>query len=77
MVAEMLEAWGAPGLERHTRAMQAAYARRAEVILAAAADHLPDVASWRAPEAGMFLWLALGALLRTQIINSSKIGSWL
>jgi len=61
MVAEMLQAWGEEGLEGHVRNMQLEYGRRAGVVLAAAEKHLVGVASWRAPQAGMFLWLTLGA----------------
>lgn len=61
IVSEMMEAWGQRGLEAHVTAMQTAYSRRAHVITSAAAEHLSDVATWREPQAGMFLWLALGA----------------
>lgn len=61
LVTEMLAAWGRGGLERHVTKMQAAYAHRADVITKAAKEHLSDVATWRQPQAGMFLWVALGA----------------
>jgi DNA-binding transcriptional MocR family regulator len=46
----MLQAWGDAGLCRHVEDMQRSYARRASVIVAAADEHLKDVASWRAPQ---------------------------
>ena len=36
LVSEMIGAWGPEGLEAHARAMQVSYARRAQVVLAAA-----------------------------------------
>lgn len=82
MVSEMLSAWGQRGLELHVTRMQAAYAHRADVIVAAAEEHLSGVATWQTPHAGMFLWVALGVLRRLlKAISSLSIRnkrfSWL
>jgi kynurenine/2-aminoadipate aminotransferase len=59
LVHKTLAAWGAPGLDAHVRRLQAAYAARAALCCAAAAEHLRGLAAWRAPLAGMFLWVRL------------------
>ncbi|KAK9807681.1 hypothetical protein WJX72_005972 [[Myrmecia] bisecta] len=61
MVAEMLRVWGQAGLEAHVRNMQSKYAHRAQVIHDAAAEHLAGLAEWSRPQAGMFMWMRLGA----------------
>lgn len=59
LVAAMLGAWGAPGLEAHVARMQRVYAARAAALGAAAAEELAGLAEWAPPAAGMFLWLRL------------------
>jgi len=55
----LLEHWGEAGLHAHIERMRTEYRRRLHVILGAADKHLAGLASWRAPKAGMFLFLDL------------------
>ena len=49
-----------PGwLEGHATKLQQAMRDRCLALLAAAEQHLTGLATWRAPQAGMFLWVEL------------------
>ena len=51
-----------PGwLERHVLSIQASMRARAVALMAALDAHLDGLATWRAPVAGMFLWLRISA----------------
>ena len=59
LVSATLAAWGDRGLDMHLRRVQAEYARRARLMLAAADRELSGLAQWVAPTVGMFLWVRL------------------
>lgn len=55
ILAEILDAWGDRGLQRHLEKVQRVYAERAAALIAAATVELTGLARWQAPTAGMFL----------------------
>ncbi|KAJ3188552.1 hypothetical protein HK101_009070 [Irineochytrium annulatum] len=63
LVLQLINSWGAEGLDRHATDLQRHYALRRDWILDSCRAHLtPDdgsdpVAEWTAPTAGMFLWV--------------------
>ena len=59
VVASTLAAWGDAGLDAHCRMIQAEYARRCAVVCRAASQELAGLAEWKAPRAGMFLWMKI------------------
>merc|ERR1712150_165385 len=54
-----LQAWGVAGFEAHLRKLQGSLRARCDALVAAADKHLGDVAAWKRPKAGMFLWIKL------------------
>ena len=75
LVLEMLKAWGNTGLCRHVEDMQRSYARRASVIVAAADEHLKDVASWRAPQVGFPGYSSLRSPFCTTVLICSLLAA--
>jgi DNA-binding transcriptional MocR family regulator len=57
VLAGILQGWGDARFEEVVLTTQAAYKQRRDVVLAAAASHLADVATWDVPAAGFFLWV--------------------
>lgn len=57
VLAGILQGWGDARFEQVVVNTQAAYKQRRDVVLAAAAAHLADVATWDVPAAGFFLWV--------------------
>lgn len=54
----LLSAWGNDGLDAHLRMVQREYKRRRDVLEAALRNELnEDLAVWRSPTHGMFLWV--------------------
>jgi DNA-binding transcriptional MocR family regulator len=59
VVSGALTAWGDAGLDAHLRRIQAEYAKRCAIVVAAAKRHLTGLAEWTLPRGGMFLWVRL------------------
>jgi 2-aminoadipate transaminase len=64
-----------PGfLDRHLARLRRLYRRRAETLVAALGEHLGDLATFRPPEGGMFIWVRVeGTGLDTQALLSSAL----
>jgi hypothetical protein len=58
ILAAILHGWGDARFEQVVVETQAAYKLRRDAVLAAAAEHLTDVATWDVPAAGFFLWVS-------------------
>ena len=72
MVSKLLDHWGKRGFDEHAKKVAAFYCRRRDALLAAAERHLKGLASWSAPEAGMFLWLRLNGIDDTKSLIEEK-----
>jgi kynurenine/2-aminoadipate aminotransferase len=72
MVTKLLDHWGKRGFDEHANKVAAFYCRRRDVLLAAAERHLTGLATWSAPEAGMFLWLKLNGINDTKSLIEDK-----
>ncbi|WPT10617.1 Kynurenine/alpha-aminoadipate aminotransferase [Picochlorum sp. SENEW3] len=59
IVAAMMEHWGYHGLEAYVRRMQKLYSDKAALTLHSLEKHMKDLAEWRIPTGGMFMWLKL------------------
>jgi aromatic amino acid aminotransferase I / 2-aminoadipate transaminase len=55
------EAWGHRGFLEWLMYIRAEYTRRRDIIVNACEAHLPSVASWVPPTAGMFHWISIDA----------------
>jgi kynurenine/2-aminoadipate aminotransferase len=62
----ILRCWGEAGWLAHVHEAAAFYGERCDLLVRLAEKHLGDVAEWRVPEAGMFLWL------RLRLVTDSK-----
>jgi 2-aminoadipate transaminase len=66
----MLEEYARGGhLDRQLVASRALYERRAGVMAAALAEHMPDGTSWTAPRGGFFTWLTAPAGIDTVALS--------
>lgn len=72
MVASILHAWGAQGLDKYLQNMQRLYARKAKILADAMEQYMSGLAEWSVPQAGMFmvclhsmslLWIMFGCLV--------------
>lgn len=54
---KLVEKWGDDGFHRHLCKVQAEFHRRRRVLLDLMDKHLTGLLHWKAPEAGMFVWI--------------------
>lgn len=55
----MLDVWGEAGFQSHLLSVQRLYRQQRDNCIAALDKHLGHVAKYRAPSAGMFVWIEL------------------
>jgi kynurenine/2-aminoadipate aminotransferase len=59
IVFSMLHHWGDSGLAAYVSRMQGLYAKKAASALNSLEKHMKDIAVWRKPVGGMFVWIRL------------------
>lgn len=69
IVFKLLSSWGYEGFVKHTERASALYRDRRDMFEEAMRQHLTGLAEWKAPEAGMFLWLVLHTYNNLVIID--------
>ena len=62
LLMKMLEAWGDDGLHAHLAQLQTFYHSRLQALESAAKKHLTGLATWKTPDAGMFVWIKLDGI---------------
>jgi 2-aminoadipate transaminase len=68
----MLEEYGRAGhMERQLVASRALYARRAELMAQALAEHMPAGTTWTTPEGGFYVWLTAPAGVDTVALSAA------
>jgi 2-aminoadipate transaminase len=71
----MFEEYGRAGqLDRQIVASRALYARRAELITAALAAHMPDGTTWTTPRGGFYVWLTAPDGVDTVALSATAAG---
>jgi DNA-binding transcriptional MocR family regulator len=90
LAAGLLDAWAAahaagggvaPAWAAHAARVAATYRERRDNFVAACGEHLPGLATWTVPAAGMFCWLDLrpsgvvdsGPLVRETLARDAKV----
>lgn len=59
MVHGVLKQWGPTGFKEHIDKVKAFYKKRRDLMITAADKHLKGLATYKAPQGGMFLWIKL------------------
>ncbi|XP_032659546.1 kynurenine/alpha-aminoadipate aminotransferase, mitochondrial isoform X1 [Chelonoidis abingdonii] len=72
MIAQLLQQWGEKGFLEHVDRVVAFYRDQRDAMLAAADKWLKGLADWRAPAAGMFLWIKIKGVSDTQQLITEK-----
>lgn len=72
MVFQLLHSWGVEGFLQHIEGVTEFYRKQRDAMVSSAEKWLKDVAEWRTPSAGMFLWIKLKGISDTQQIVRVK-----
>ncbi|KAI0215056.1 Kynurenine/alpha-aminoadipate aminotransferase, mitochondrial [Lamellibrachia satsuma] len=68
LVSELLLLWGVKGYLKNAHSICNFYQSQRDLALTAAQKWLTDLADWRIPQAGMFLWLKVKAIRDTKYL---------